>query len=253
MCYKTFEQKDCYMFKLDNMNVRQLIDGMYREYGKIIQSGAKALKQNNGLKYKLHIEGVKAGDDDFNKEFEGFIKEQLKSFMNSDSAVYPEFDGYKLEQDPAAKAATAQSSKTFVDLQKELTTKVAAAFHIPESMMTGNITNMKEVVSSFLTFGVDPYADAITEALNKRAGRDNYLRGNFYKVDTGKIQHQNIFELSTACNNLIASGVMCIDDILVELGREPLNTDWSTKHFITKNYEEIERFLTSLQEGGERL
>ena len=251
--YRTFEQKDCYMFKLDNMNVRQLIDGMYREYGKIIQSAAKALKQNNGLKYKLHIEGVKAGDEDFNKEFEGFIKEQLKSFMNSDSAVYPEFDGYKLEQDPAAKAATAQSSKTFVDLQKELTTKVAAAFHIPESMMTGNITNMKEVVSSFLTFGVDPYADAITEALNKRAGRDNYLRGNFYKVDTGKIQHQNIFELSTACNNLIASGVMCIDDILVELGREPLNTEWSTKHFITKNYEEIGRFLTSLQEGGERL
>ena len=70
---KRFTQDDSYLFRLDNINVRQLIDGMYTEYGKILSSAAKALKQSNGQKYKLHIDGVKAGDNEFNEEFENFI------------------------------------------------------------------------------------------------------------------------------------------------------------------------------------
>lgn len=246
---RTFSQDDSYIFRLDDMNVKQLIDGMYAEYGKILSSAAKALKQSNGQKYKLHIEGVKAGDKEFNEEFENYIKTQLKTYMESDNAVYPEFDGYKLENDTAS--SKTGSATDFVALKKELTVSVAAAFHIPESMLSGNITSMKEIVGSFLTFGVDPYADAITEALNKTSGVDNYKKGNYYKVDTGKIQHQNIFDLAVACMNLISSGIMCIDEVREELDIAPLNTDWSRKHFITKNFEEIERFLTSIQEGGE--
>lgn len=245
---KVFTQDDSYMVRLDDVNVRKLIDGMYNQYGTIMSSAASALKQSNGQKYKLHIEGVKAGDEEFNKEFENYIKKQLKTYLESDTAVYPEFDGYKLEPDTSKVNA---SSTDFVALQKELMSTVASAFHIPESMMTGNITSMKEIIGSFLTFGVDPYADAITEALNKGVGVDNYIKGNYYKVDTGKIQHQNIFDLAVSCMNLISSGVMSIDEVREELDQAPLNTDWSQKHFITKNFEEIERFLTSIQEGGD--
>lgn len=245
---KVFTQDNSYMIRLDDMNVRRLIDGMYDQYGSIMSSAASALKQSNGQKYKLHIEGVKAGDEEFNKEFENYIKKQLKTYLESDTAVYPEFDGYKLEPDTSK---TAASSADFVSLKKELMSTVASAFHIPESMMTGNITSMKEIVGSFLTFGVDPYADAITEALNKGVGVDNYIKGNYYKVDTSKIQHQNIFDLAVSCMNLISSGIMCIDEVREELDKAPLNTEWSQKHFITKNFEEIERFLTSIQEGGE--
>ena len=245
---KTFTQEDSYLFRLDDQNVKMLIDGMYNEYGKVLSSAAKALKLANGQKYKLHVEGVRAGDEDFNNEFENYIKKQLKSYLESDSAIYPEFDGYKLEADQGTAKGSAAD---FVSLMKEMQSIVAGAFHIPESMLTGNITSVKEVVGSFLTFGVDPYADAITEGLNKTGGPDNYVKGNYYKVDTGKIQHQNIFDLATACTNLISSGVMCIDEIREELDRNPLNTEWSKKHFITKNFEEIERFLTTLQEGGE--
>ena len=245
---KVFTQDNSYMIRLDDMNVRRLIDGMYDQYGTIMSSAASALKQSNGQKYKLHIEGVKAGDEEFNKEFENYIKKQLKTYLESDTAVYPEFDGYKLEPDTSK---TAASSADFVSLKKELMSTVASAFHIPESMMTGNITSMKEIVGSFLTFGVDPYADAITEALNKGVGVDNYIKDNYYKVDTSKIQHQNIFDLAVSCMNLISSGIMCIDEVREELDKAPLNTEWSQKHFITKNFEEIERFLTSIQEGGE--
>nr|AHF24088.1 HK97 family phage portal protein [uncultured bacterium Contig643] len=247
---RIFSQNDTYLVRLDNINVRRLIDGMYEEYGPILTSAAKKLKQSGGNKYKLHIEGVKAGDKEFNKEFEDYIQKQLKTFMEADSAVYPEFDGYSLEEDPAAKNGT-QSSKDYIELQNQLSKMVAGALHIPESMMTGNITSMKDVIGAFLTFGVDPYADAITEALNKGAGYNNFKQGNYYKVDTSKIQHHDIFELATACMNIISSGVMCIDEVREDLDRPTLNTDWSKKHFITKNFEEMEKFLKSAEEGGQ--
>ena len=247
---KQFSQNDGYMFRLDNINVKMLIDGMYDQYGKILSAAAKSLKQSNGQKYKLHIEGVKAGDDEFNEEFNNFIAKQLKTYMESENAVYPEFDGYKLEADPAYANGSGGSASDFVELKKELFSSVAGAFHIPESMMTGNITNMDDIIGSFLTFGVDPYADMITEALNKRAGIDNYLAGNYYQVDTSKIMHRDIFDVAADVSNLISSGVKCIDEVREMLGDAPLNTDWSRKHFITKNFEEIERFLSSA-EGGE--
>lgn len=248
---KKFDQSDSYLFRLDNINVRTLIDGMYAEYGKILSSAAKALKQSNGQKYKLHIDGVKAGDTEFNDEFNNFITKQLKTYMESDNAVYPEFDGYKLEADPTYGNGKSGSASDFVALKKELFSSVAGAFHIPESMMTGNITNMADIIGSFLTFGADPYADMITEALNKEAGVDNFLAGNYYQVDTSRIMHRDAFDVAADVSNLISSGVKCIDEVREMLGDAPLNTDWSKKHFITKNFEEIERFLTSTEKGGE--
>ena len=248
---KKFTQDDAYLFRLDNISVKQLIDGMYDQYGKILSAAAKTLKQANTQKYKLHIEGVKAGDDEFNKLFNEFICQQLKTYMESENAVYPEFDGYKLEADPAYGNGSKGSASDFVALKKELFSSVASAFHIPESMMTGNITNMSDVIGSFLTFGVDPYADMITEGLNKRAGLDNFMAGSYYQVDTSKIMHRDMFAVAPAVANLISSGVKCIDEVREMLGDAPLNNDWSRKHFITKNFEEIERFLKSPQEGGE--
>lgn len=248
---KTFNERNSYMFRLDNINVKSLIDGMYLQYGKILTAAATALKQSNGQKYKLHIDGVKAGDAEFNKEFEDYVQKQLTTYMTSDNAVYPEFDGYKLEADPSYGNGRGSSASEFVALKKELFSSVAGAFHIPESMMTGNITNMADIISSFLTFGVDPYADMITEALNKEAGLSNFVAGNYYQVDTSRILHRDAFDVAADVSNLISSGVKCIDEVREMLGDVPLNTDWSRRHFITKNFEEIERFLASTEKGGE--
>ena len=245
---KRFNQNNSYLFRLDNVQVSELISGMFVQYEGILSTAAKALKQSNSQKYKLHIDSVKAGDETFNKEFNEYISKQLKTYMESDNAVYPEFDGYKLEADTVFSGKSGTASD-FLSLKKDLFSSVAAAFHIPDSMMTGNITNMTDIIGSFLTFGADPYADMIAEALNKAAGQDNYLEGNFYQVDTSKIMHRDMFDVAPNVANLISSGVKCIDEVREMLGDAPLNTDWSKKHFITKNFEEIERFLSA--KGGE--
>ncbi len=246
---KTFKQNNTYLFQLDNMDLNRILNGMYEQYSKILGAAATKFNQSHAQKYILHIDGVKAEDKEFEKEFNEIIQEQLKVYIKSDSAVYPEYDGYKFTADESADGSV--SSQDFTALKKDLFETVAGALHIPNSMMNGNINNMKDIVALFLSFGVDPFADMITESLNKGAGIDQYIAGNYYAVDTSYNNHRDIFDLASAVNYLISSGTYCIDELREKLGEAPLNTEWSRKHFITKNFEEIEKFLNPA-EGGEK-
>ena len=234
---RPFNASDVYLLKLDDVSVKALIDGLYAEYGKVLATAAKAFQQTNSTKYVLHVEGTKAGDNEFNNEFKNFITKQLKAYMQAENAVYPEFDGYKLSQDPAN--GPPRSSEDFLKLRQDLFKMVASAFHIPHSMIEGNITNFRDVVGSFLSFGIDPYADTITKALNKRGGSDNFVAGNYYKVDTSRIMHRDILEAAADISNLISSGTKSIDEVREAIGDEPLNTPWSRAHYITKNFETL--------------
>lgn len=241
---KRFHAKDIYYFKMQN-GIGALINGIGEEYGKLMKSSADALKKSNGRKYRLKMENIEAGDEEFQKEFQNYIQKQLETYLSSENAVYPEFAGYELIKDE-------QGTKTaddFIKIKKDMFEMVANALHIPLTLMTGNITNMNEIVKVFLTFCIDPIADMIQEVINKRAGFDNWEGGNFYKVDTGKINHRDIFDMAQAADKLLASGNLCIDEIREKIGCEPLNTEWSRQHWMTKDYVKIEDMMVILEEG----
>lgn len=245
---KVFTSKDVYHFHMNNQNVKALVDGLYEEYGKVLSTAIESFKRSNGKKYKLHIEGVKAGSDDFQSEFKEVIKKQLKDFMENDNAIYPEFDGYLLEP---VKSESAKSVEDIIKLREEIFGIVGDALKIPQSLMAGNINNMNDIVKVFLTFSVDPYADMITEVLNKRAGFENWKDGSRYLVDTGRISHRDIFDVATDMEKLISSGALNIDEVRKEIGYEELGTDWSQQHWMTKNFAQVEDLLEEILKGGE--
>lgn len=243
---RTFTQGTSYLMRIDNSNVRKLLADAYDGLGEALAAAASQFKSSAATRYKLHIDGYKAGDADFNNEFKGFVQEQLKTYLQAETAVYPEFDGYTLTRDDPKQLTT---SNDYLALKKEVRTSVMAAMHIPESMLTGQITSVKDVLTSFLTFAVAPYADVIEEALNKRAGIANYMKGSYYKVDMSKIKHRDILDCAQYAMAILSTGAINIDELREEFGKEALNTDWSKKHFMTKNLEEITRLLKSLEEG----
>ena len=117
--------------------------------------------------------------------------------------------------------------------------------------MTGQVTNVKDIGDVFLTFAVDPFADAITAVLNKRATKEEYLRGNYYQCYTGKVKHRDLFDMATSSDKLIASGVMCIDEVREENGLMPLNETWSRQHWMTNNYSRVEDQAKPAEGGTE--
>jgi HK97 family phage portal protein len=182
--------------------------------------------------------------------FEKVIKGQLKTFIENDNAVYPQFKGTDLQE---FSTAAPTNSTDIIAMRKEIFDTTAQALKIPQPMMYGNITNMNEIVKVFLSFCIDPLADMASEEFTRKYySYDEWKRGNFVMIDTSSINHVDILEVADKVDKLIGCGVANVDDMRKRIGWQPLNTDFSTSYFLTKNYELAQRVLTS-EEGGERV
>lgn len=245
---KIFRAEEVYLFRMEDQNVKNLIDGMYEEYGSLLQTAARTFKDTNGRKFKFKVDGLKQGDADFNKEFETIISKEIKAYMESEYATYVEYEGEELEEQTEKQRANADD---IIKIRKDMFEMVGQALKIPQALMTGNVTSVKDVADVFLTFSVDPVADTISEVLNKRATAREFMRGNYYKVDTGKIKHRDIFDLAPNIEKLIGSSALNPDELREEIDREALNTEWSRTFFMTKNNARAEDVVNGLVEGGE--
>jgi HK97 family phage portal protein len=191
-----------------------------------------------------------AGDPEFKKVFETVIKNQLKSFIENDNAVYPQFRGQDLQE---FASGNAKDTSDIIAMRKEVFEVVAQALKIPQSMMNGNITNMNEIVKVYLSICIDPLADMIGEEISRKYySFDEWKAGSYVKVDTSCINHIDIFEAAESADKAIASGLTNIDEMRDRIGWEQLGTEFSTVHWMTKNYALIEDVLNQeTMEGGE--
>ncbi len=246
---KKFPASDAYFFKLESRQVANLINGLYEDYSKLISAAIQGFMQGHGRKYKLKLSSTKAGDTDFAEQYEKVVKKQLENFLKSENAVYPEYQGYDLEE---LKHEADSSSGDILAMRKEVFDLVAQAYKIPTSMMYGNTNNTKDVLNQFLTFAIDPIAKLIEDEITRKSFTYmEWQTGSRVLVDTKSINHVDLFNVAADVDKLISSGVLCIDDVLIALGYQPLNTEFSKAHFMTKNYELAEDAMKSLSEGGE--
>lgn len=238
---------DCFHFKLDNQNVKNLLALAYDEYGKILTASIKHYLKKNGSKYKLNMENYRAGDRDFQAIYESVIKENLKDFLENDNAVYPQFKGFNLEEFEQRNVGNSASNQDIISMRKDIFEMVAQAFKVPVSMLLGNITNMNEIVKVYLTVCIDPLADMISEEFTRKMYTINDMKiGKKIKIDTSTINHIDLLDVGDNVDKLIATGTCSIDEVRERLNMEQLNTAFSKKHFITKNYENLQE----VKEGG---
>lgn len=242
---RSYRIDEVFLFRLENMQVKKIIDGLHENYSELLTCAIKNYKKSNSNKYKLKLDEVEAGDEEFNKVFETIIKEQLKSFIESEISVYPEYQGQTLED--ITPKNSSKDAADILSIKKDIFETTAQAIKIPQSLMLGNITNMKEVMNTFITNVIDPYAKMIERELTRKEGYQSWKEGNYAKVDTSKINHIDILEVAEKLDKLISSGTTCIDETRALIDMEALNTDFSKTHFITKNYDTIENRL----KGGE--
>ncbi len=244
---KKYKASEVFYMRLDNQHVKGLVDSLYMQYGEIISQALTTFKRTNGTKYKLLLEQYRAGDPAFEKAFKEVIQKQLKTFVDNDNAVYPQFKGTDLVEF-SSKSPT--STSDIISMRKEVFEVVAQAFKIPLSMMYGNITNMNEIVKVYLSFCIDPLADMIGEEFTRKYySFDEWKSGCRVVVDTSCINHVDILEVADKVDKAISSGAFTVDDIRRRLNAVELGTEFSTSHFMTKNYALAEDILRSEERG----
>lgn len=249
---RKYKSSEVFYMKLDNKNVKDLVDLVFNSYGEILSMAIQTFKRTNGKKYKLLLEQYRAGDPAFVEVYENVLKQQLKTFIDNDNAVYPQFKGIQLEEFAQGNIT---NTTDIIAMRKEIFETTAQAFKIPLTMMYGNIDNMDEIVKVYLSICIEPLADMISEELTRKTNNfSTWKKGNYIEVDTSCVNYVDIFEVADKADKAIASGLTSIDELRPRVRLKPLNTDFSTSHFLTKNYDIADNVVNSIEDlkgGGE--
>lgn len=243
---KSFREEDVIHLQLNHCDVKPVIDGLFQSYSRLISAAMNNYVWANGQHWKVTVNQVAGGRQNWAQEFQAMVEEQIRPFLNSSAAVLPELDGYHYE--PMNKATDAQRDATNIkNMIQDIFDFTANGFLIPPVLLRGQVEGIADAQSRFLTNCIDSLADQITEEVTrKRYGYEGWKRGSYLKVDTSAIQHFNLFDLAPNIEKLIGSGYS-YNDIQRAAGGQEINEPWANQHFMTRNFARAEELLN---EGG---
>ena len=247
---KTFREREVLHLKLNHINVKPVLDGLYGAYWRLISAAMKRYEWDKGQHWKVHVGQLASGADDFTENFSRMIEQQVKTFLDSNGAILPEFDGY---------AYTNEGGKANVELadiqaqMKDVLGFTAKALQIPAVLVDGSIQGTEDAQGRFLTGCIDPICDQLQEEINrKRYGYDRMQAGDYLRVDTSSIRHFDMFANAANVEKLVGSGVFSINEVLRAAGLPAISEDWADKHYLTKNIATLSESVTSVSaaKGG---
>lgn len=249
---KAYKASEVIYIKYSNADVTVLLNGIYATYTKLFDEATNKYIASGGQKGTLEIPSAAMGAPDFENKYKDLLNNRFKSFYKAKNAVLPLWNGMKYT--PAGTNATAKSSSEIADIKAlfdESITRAAQAYKFPPQLVRGEVSGINDALDYMLTICIDPLLNCISEELSgKEFSQDEYLNGNYIEADTTNIKHVDIFSLAPNVDKLISSGFANIDETREKAGMKATGEEWAKKHYITKNYENIENLNAA--GGGEK-
>lgn len=247
---KTFSMSEVLYFRLYGSDMKKVIDMLYESYGRLITYSIKSYQKSRGSRGVLNYGTLPPGNEEAKAAFDDLMNNRFKRFFESDSAVLPLPKGYEYKE-IGTKTYSPEGTRDIRAMIDDISDFTAKAFGIPPALVRGDVQGTKDALDNYLTFCIDPLADMLAEEINrKRNGYEAFAKGTYLKIDTRTIKHIDLLSVSTAIDKLISSGAFCVNDIRKLVGEPIIDEPWAWKHFMTKNYSNIEDILKAL-EGGE--
>ena len=228
-------------------NIEPLIRKMSDSFLRLMASSMQNYLFNGGQHWKVHVDQILTGDNEWRDNFAKMMEKQIKPFLNSASAILPEMDGYTYTQVSGNSAAV--KSDEVRALIASVWAETSRAFLIPSALIAGNQQDTTVANRQFLTDVIDPIARMIEQEANrKRFTPDEYLRGDKITVDTSAIVHFDIFANAANVEKIIGSGIKSVNELRAMIGDAAIQEDWADKHFMTLNIGSAE----GQTEGGDK-
>jgi HK97 family phage portal protein len=246
---KTFQMSDVLYFRWTDTKASTYIREIEAGYDKLVSAAMRKYKRSNGRKGVARIDKTASGSEEEKKKLEELFQKGFKSYFNDENGlvVLPRGVDYSELQKPDGSSSMNEVSN-LQNLTREALSRAAQAYRIPPAILLGEMADTSSAFEQLLSCCIDPLIKAIeTEILRKRYGVKALNDGTYLKIDTSCIEHVDIFKVAVQADKALADGIVCIDEIRQKVGLPPLDTGWSTKHWMTKNYSDIESVG---EEGG---
>lgn len=233
-----FKESDVIYFEYADEQIRQLVDAYYSAYGKLISSAMNVYKRSNARRLVLKGNLFRPQDGNTQAEINEMMTAQFKQFMEADNAgaVFQLQDGYTLDDISGNAQSNSRDIKNLIDDIFEMT---SAAFHVPKNLFKGDMSGLSDQVDAFLMFEINFIAELIQDAFNATIYEmDEYLAGDYLRVDTTMIKVVGFKEMVEAGDKAIGSGQYTINEMRERGGNDRVDDPRADKIYITKNYDD---------------
>lgn len=247
---KTFKQSEVLFFQLNEVNMRNVVNGLYNGYAKLIAYSLNSYQKSRGTKGVFKYETIPVTGTAERDVFDKLINEKISKWLNSDNGALPLGKGQEWKENEK-KTYTNEGTRDIKAMMDDIYDFTARSYGIPSVLLKGDLANIGDnVINLLLTFAVDPLIDTLQEEINrKRTGYNAFRQGTYLEIDSKAIKHIDLLSVSSSIDKLIASGAFCINDIRKLVGESIIDEPWAWQHWITKNYSGVEDLLNSL--GGD--
>lgn len=239
---KVLHEEDVIHLKLSDTNIRNVVDGLYSSYGRLLASSMNYYRRKNNKRLLIKGDFLRAQDEETQEEIDAIFLEQLKNWFDPDKegVAFQLANEFEMEDlsDGAKPGKGNSDSRDISNLIDDIFNYVAMAFHVPRGLLKGDLADIEKQTDNFIMFGVNPFAEMIADELNRKFySKKEYLERTYLKIDTTKIRLTDLSKLATAIDKLFAVGAYTINDVIAELGGEPIEEEWANERYVTKNYE----------------
>lgn len=236
----TFKADDVLHLRNTNKKILNYLRKNLEMYNTIATGLMNSKKIGSVPKFTLDVEGsmpiIRTKDKDGkDKQITAdMYKEQIKKLLESeDIEILTNQNGIKTSQ---MQINTNVSTEDISRMTKEIYKECAYAYDIPEAVFVGTITEKADSTNEFITYAVSWLVEMLNDSMTAAlVGKEAYLNGEKIWINMGKFKHVDVIESAGNLDKLRAIG-FTLDEIMELIGREPLNTPFSTERVITKNY-----------------
>lgn len=235
-------------FRQQNSDVRPLLSNLCHQYERLIEKAVTSYERASAEKGILNVDSTKRGPINSEEYEKDLMDNKFKRFYSSQNAVLPLHAGYTYTPHTRA-VRNASEINDVKSMSDEAYNKVGQALRVPPALLRGETAQSGDVLDRFLRFAVRPICNMLEEEITrKRYGREAVINGSFLTVDTSMVEISGILASADKLDKVIGCGILSIDEVREKVGECAIGTEDTQKHFVTKNYGEID---TGRQKAGE--
>lgn len=239
---RTYRADEVYHFALGTcpgwQRLFELAKTQYQELGSYAHD---AFRDSTATRYKLRTEVPLTQGGKQMDAIAAYLDTSMKPFVRGQRGVLPVYKGFDLERlQGASNAASWRRSEDVIALRQDMFDTVAACMRIPTSMIYGNTNNFESVMTSFLTFGVDPVARVLEDEIaRKTLTEQQWADGGDVVVDTTMVKHVELFDVADSIEKLVGSSVDNPNEIRAFTRQRRVDKPGMDDYQRTKNHEGV--------------
>lgn len=238
---RKFKEHEVMHFALPDSAWMKTFDSLAQAYASVINSGVKGYRRAQGMKGTLSIDAMQMSTNEkMQKAYEALKNAAFKQFADAESAVLPLYKGMEYT-DTTQKTYSNQNSRDIRAMVDDLTDFAARMLGIPPVLVNGSVQDTASARRQLVSDCIIPLAKILDcEISRKRYTAGDIERGTLLEVDTSRAIYVDWLTAAQGIDKLIASGAASVNDVRGLLGLPLIDEEWANRHYLTKNYGDIE-------------